>query len=92
MDTMKIGQVAEVLLAMCEAEPGDKDQVMRLYAETCRAYGFDPDRMPARLREPFMRIFGAYVCNKELLGAPTHGDLLCLYLGIMVAAREYEWR
>lgn len=91
MDTTTIGRVAEILLAASDdltAEPGAEEH---LYLETCRTYGFDPRRMPARLRAPFVRVFGAYVKQGDL-GALSHGQLLCLYLGVMAAAREYEGR
>lgn len=89
MDTTVIGGIAEILLADSGDVVAQPEAEERLYMETCRVYGFAPGRMPARLRAPFLRTLGVYVKNGR---TPTHGELLCLYLGVRVAAREYEGR
>ena len=63
------------------------------YHGMCEIYGLDPSELPKRLRRLFLSALAAYIAALGRRGLKvTNGDLVCLYAGILMAAREYEGR
>lgn len=68
------------------------DLAQAAYHEMCELYGLDPRMLPERLRRSFIGALTAYQIYHDRSRKVTHGEIACLYVGVLMAAREYEGR